>query len=41
VVLLVARDDSGQWSRRYRAAIPEAERLYEDYLDTRKREERS
>jgi hypothetical protein len=27
--------------RRYRTAIPEAERLYEDYLDTRKREERS
>lgn len=40
-VLLVAGDKSGQWSRWYRAAIPEAERLYEDYLDSRKREERS
>lgn len=40
-VLLVAGDKSGQWSRWYRTAIPEAERLYEDYLDTRKREERS
>jgi hypothetical protein len=40
-VLLVAGDKSGQWNRWYRTAIPEAERLYEDYLDTRKREERS
>lgn len=40
-VLLVAGDKSGQWSRWYRTAIPEAERLYEDYLDARKREERS
>jgi hypothetical protein len=40
-VLLVAGDKSGQWSRWYRTAIPEAERLYENYLDTRKREERS
>jgi hypothetical protein len=38
-VLVVAGDKSGQWSRWYRTAIPEAERLYEDYLDTRKREE--
>jgi hypothetical protein len=37
-VLLVAGDKSGQWSRWYRTAIPEAERLYEDYLDARKRE---
>jgi hypothetical protein len=37
-VLLVAGDKSGQWSRWYRTAIPEAERLYEDYLDVRKRE---
>jgi hypothetical protein len=37
-VLLVAGDKSGQWNRWYRTAIPEAERLYEDYLDTRKRE---
>jgi hypothetical protein len=40
-VLLVAGDKSGQWNRWYRTAIPEAEHLYEDYLDTRKREERS
>jgi hypothetical protein len=40
-VLLVAGDKSGQWNRWYRTATPEAERLYEDYLDTRKREERS
>lgn len=38
-VLLVAGDKSGQWSRWYRTAIPEAERLYEDYLDARKRED--
>lgn len=37
-ILLVAGDKSGQWNRWYRAAIPEAERLYEDYLDARKRE---
>ncbi|MBT0774314.1 type II toxin-antitoxin system RelE/ParE family toxin [Kineosporia sp. J2-2] len=37
-VLLVAGDKSGQWTRWYRTAIPEAEHLYEDYLDTRKRE---
>jgi DNA-binding XRE family transcriptional regulator len=37
-VLLVAGDKSGQWNRWYRTAIPEAERLYEDYLDARKRE---
>jgi hypothetical protein len=37
-VLLVGGDKSGQWSRWYRAAIPEAERLYEDCLDARKGE---
>jgi hypothetical protein len=37
-VLLVAGDKSGQWNRWYRTAIPEAEHLYEDYLDARKRE---
>jgi hypothetical protein len=40
-VLLVAGDESGQWNRWYRVAIPEAERLYGDYLDVGKREERS
>ena len=38
-VLLVAGDKSGQWNRWYRTAIPEAERLYEAYLDARKREQ--
>jgi hypothetical protein len=37
-VLLVAGDKSGQWNRWYRTAIPQAESLYEDYLDARKRE---
>lgn len=37
-VLLVAGDKSGQWSRWYHTAIPEAERLYAAYLDERKRE---
>jgi hypothetical protein len=39
-VLLVAGDKSSQWNRWYRTAIPEAEHLYEDYLDERKREAR-
>lgn len=39
-ILLVAGDKSGQWNRWYRSAIPEAERLYEEYLDARKRETR-
>ena len=30
-VPLVVGDKSGQWNRWYRTAIPEAERLYEDY----------
>ena len=37
-VLLVAADKSGQWSRWYRAAIPLAEQLYEDYLAEREKE---
>jgi hypothetical protein len=37
-VPLVAGDKFGRWNR---TAIPEAERLDEDYLDARKREERS
>jgi hypothetical protein len=36
-VLLVAGDKSGRWNRWYRTAIPEAERLYENYRDARKR----
>jgi hypothetical protein len=37
-VLLVAGDKSGQWSRWYRDAIPEAERMYETYLEERRKE---
>jgi hypothetical protein len=38
VVLLVAGDKSGQWSRWYRTAIPQAEQLYTDYLAEREKE---
>jgi len=38
VVLLVAGDKSGQWDKRYRAAIPRAEQLYDDYLAEREKE---
>jgi hypothetical protein len=38
VVLLVAGDKSGQWEKWYRAAIPQAEQLYEDYLAERRKE---
>jgi hypothetical protein len=38
VILLVAGDKSGQWDRWYRAAIPQAEQLYEDYLAERRKE---
>ena len=37
-ILLVAGDKSGQWSRWYREAIPEAEQLYATYLKERERE---
>jgi hypothetical protein len=37
-VLLVAGDKSGQWDRWYRAAIPRAEQLYDDYLAERRKE---
>ena len=37
-VLLVAGDKSGQRSKWYRAAIPRAEQLYEDYLAERRKE---
>jgi hypothetical protein len=37
-VLLVAGDKSGQWDKWYRAAIPRAEQLYEDYLLDREKE---
>lgn len=32
-VLLLGGDKTGKWSAWYRRAIPEAERLYEQYLD--------
>lgn len=34
----VAGDKSGQWDRWYRAAIPRAEQLYDDYLAERRKE---
>ena len=37
-VLLAAGDKSGQWSRWYRTAIPQAEQLYGDYLAEREKE---
>ena len=37
-VLLIAGDKSGQWTRWYRIAIPQAEQLYEDYLAEREKE---
>lgn len=37
-ILLVAGDKSGQWDKWYRAAIPRAERLYDDYLAQRRKE---
>jgi hypothetical protein len=38
VILLVAGDKSGQWDKWYRAAIPRAEQLYDDYLAERRKE---
>lgn len=32
-ILLVGGDKAGQWAKWYTTAIPEAERLYEQYLD--------
>jgi hypothetical protein len=37
-VLLVAGDKSGRWSEWYRRAVPEAERLYEQYVKERETE---
>jgi hypothetical protein len=39
VILLVAGDKSGQWDKWYRAAIPHAEQLYDDYLAERRKEQ--
>ncbi len=32
-ILLIGGDKSGNWDAWYAEAIPEAERLYEEYLD--------
>lgn len=37
-ILLVAGDKSGQWEKWYRAVIPHAERLYDEYLAERRKE---
>jgi hypothetical protein len=37
-ILLIAGDKSGQWTRWYRDAIPEAEQLYATYLKEREKE---
>lgn len=34
-VLLIAGDKSGRWKQWYRAAVPEAEQLYETYVKER------
>ncbi len=38
-ILLVIGDKSGRWRQWYQEAIPRAERLYDQYLIDRKREE--
>jgi len=38
-ILLVGGDKSGKWKQWYAAAIPDAERLYGEYLEERRREE--
>ena len=38
-ILLTGGDKSGAWSAWYREAIPEAERLYSEYLVERRQEE--
>jgi hypothetical protein len=37
-ILLIAGDKSGQWTRWYRDAVPQAEDLYAEYLKERERE---
>jgi hypothetical protein len=39
-IVLVGGDKSGNWRSWYREAIPEAERLYDEYLAERQREEK-
>jgi len=38
-ILLIGGDKSGNWKQWYAAVIPEAERLYAEYLEERRREE--
>lgn len=38
-ILLVGGDKSGRWKQWYATAIPEAERLYAEYLEERRRKE--
>ena len=38
-ILLIGGDKAGNWKHWYAAAIPEAERLYAEYLEARRREE--
>jgi hypothetical protein len=38
VILLVPGDESGQWDKWYRTAIPQAEQRYDDYLAERSKE---
>lgn len=38
-ILLIGGDKSGNWRQWYAATIPEAERLYTEYLEARRREE--
>lgn len=38
-ILLTAGDKAGNWNNWYREAIPEAERLYTEYLIERRKEE--
>lgn len=38
-ILLVGGDKSGRWKQWYAAAVPEAERLFGEYLEERRREE--
>jgi hypothetical protein len=37
-VLLIAGDKAGRWNEWYRKAVPQAERLYEIYVQERERE---
>ena len=38
-ILLIGGDKAGNWKHWYAAAIPEAERLYAEYREARRREE--